>query len=123
MTNERRRIQRARLSGPFHHMLFTAGTHWIQPTACDASPVGLGITIPLDFDPAQLNKLRISFDDERPSITLELKFVRSYQDERHKGNVLRCGFELSEKDQQRGINLLQLMRESVQIETSEAIAS
>ncbi len=119
MLQERRKESRVELKGPFHHMLFTVGTSWISPDAFDASSEGLGLIIPRDQSPESLQEhLRISFDDDRPTVTLVLRFSQECRNAEGKIQHYRCGFELSESDRRRGINLIHLMRGSVDMRTN-----
>lgn len=108
-TNERRESRYA-LGGIFDRSYFTLGSMTVKAEPIDISAHGLGLLIDAAWQHEDIRSLRLMFLDETPPIDLEVRY--KFVEDKAQGlrTQTRCGLELSEAAQKRGINLIELLQ-------------
>ncbi len=109
MSSERRRELRFCLAGRFDGFRFYTQHTELEPLPVDVSRSGLAVLIPPGFEEEHLQELHLTTEDIDASVTLKLRSSFRVAQEGQSVPQLRCGYELSEKDRQRGIDLLALV--------------
>jgi|GEM_PF-3036648 len=107
--NDKRREFRFQLKGSFDGFKFAIGTHNFAVEPIDISRSGLGVIVDTHLTPDEEFDLKIHFPDERPPVTLHVRFRTSERDAYSMNARTRCGLELSDKDKRRGIDLIALL--------------
>lgn len=107
--SDKRREFRFQLKGSFDGYKFAIGSHNFAVEPIDISRSGLGVILDTHIAPEEEVELKIHFPDQRPPVTLQVRFRMSERDAHSMNPRTRCGLELSDKDKRRGIDLIALL--------------
>lgn len=102
---DKRKEFRFQLKGSFEGYRFALGSHHVEAKPLDISRNGLGVMVDQLVEKDTEMELKIHFPDDRPPVTLQVRFRVCEQVQ----GRMRYGLELSDKDKRRGIDLISML--------------
>lgn len=108
--DKQRLEHRFQLKGAFNNAFFALGSRTVAVEPLDVSRHGLGLLIDDTWDYDDIAAMQVVFLENHPPITLEVRYKQPERDARGLRARTRCGFELSDMDKRRGIDLVNLLQ-------------
>ncbi len=103
---------RFQLNSKLDRYIFAIGVHYVAVEPTDVSRNGMGLILDTHLENDKEVTLKVLSPDWRHPIILHVRFRISERDATNMLVRTRCGVELSDKDKNRGIDLVALLRGS-----------